>query len=255
MQMTVSRNLTADEVFFIFKEEHRLCSPLDTEADMSFDLKQTSTIDEWRDARNLLKWKELAKVYNTEFGIQISEEEWEQAFEPGEQRTIMDVCNLISSQAQVQIIRPIKWLGATCLSASLFKSITKHLESRGIDISKLFPSSEIEPILKKNFGEFFMHINKNFTGVIPEIKVHRAPHVKLTTYLGLLSITSLLGSIFWDGLTIVSVVAFLAAIVSEYFYSRQFDKQDGMLTIPGIVTFRDLVQRIIDVKYTSYKKL
>lgn len=255
MEVIEYRNLTAEEVFSIFKEEHRLCSPLDPEADPSFDLQPTSTVDDWRLARGLMAWKKLVKFYNDEFEIRIRLEEWKRAFEPGDEKTIMDVCDLISRHAQVQIVRPIKLFGENCLSASIFRSIKKNLDSRGIDTSELSPASRIEPVLKKNFNEFFMHINKNFTGVIPEIKEHRTPAGKLTVYLGLLSIILLFGSIFWESLMFVSVIAFLAAIVSGYFHRRKFDTQDGMLTVPGIVTFRDLVERIVEVKYTSLQKL
>src|SRR5688500_19621899 len=105
------RKLTSDEIFFIFVEEHRLCSPLDHEANPSFDLQPTSTIDDWIDARDLLPWDKLAKVYNDEFKISVDLETWKGVFEPSDKRTIKDVCDLIANHARIEIIKPVKVLG------------------------------------------------------------------------------------------------------------------------------------------------
>lgn len=246
--MVDHRNLTADEIFFIFKEEHRLCSPLDPEADPSFDLQPTSTVDEWRDASDLLTWDKLAKVYNVEYRIEIPLETWKTVFVPGDQRTVKDVCDLMSKHAQIEVIKPIKILGQVCLSSAIFKSIKKNLNQKGIDTSNISPSSKIEPVLKKHFGEFLGHINKNFTGVLPEMNERRTTLGKVSGYFGLTLILSLFGSIFWDKLLIVTAVTSPPTIILGYLSVRQFKTQDEMLTIRGIVTFRDLVERIVEMK-------
>ena len=253
--MIEHRNLTADEIFFIFKEEHRLCSPLDPEADPSFDLQPTSTVDEWREARDLLTWDKLAKVYNEEYRIEIPLQTWKTVFEPGDKRTVKDVCELMSRYAKIEVIKPIRILGQICLSSAVFRSIKKNLELRGIDTSSLSPSSKIEPFLKKNFGEFLGHLNKSFTGVIPEINERRTALGKLAGYFGLTLILALIGSIFWSKLLIVAALTLLPTIILGYFSNRQFKMHDEMLTIPGIVTFRDLVERIVELKYASQQKL
>jgi hypothetical protein len=251
MSTTEYRNLTADEVFFIFKEEHRLVGPLDPEANPSFDLQPTSTVYDWREARDLLKWDSLAKVFNAEYGIEISLEEWKRVLKPADQKTVMDVCELISLHAKIEVIRPIKLLGASCLSSAIFKSIKKNLHAKGIDTSSLSPSSKVEPFLKKNFGEFIALVNKNFTGVIPDIKEKITPMSKAVAYLGLITFVSLLASTFWDKMFVVAVIALLLAILLGYLHYWKFRKSDEMLTITGIVTFRDLVEKIVEVKYTS----
>lgn len=186
--MAEQRNLTVEEIFFIFKEEHRLCSPLDPEADPSFDLELTSTVDEWREARDLLPWDKLAKVYNKEFGIEIPLETWRAVFQPGDKKLVKDVCELMSKHVKIEVIKPIKTLGQICLSAAIFKSIKKNLELRGIDTTSLSPSSRIEPVLKENFGAFFGHINKNFPGIVPKINQGRTPYEHLADYSGLILI-------------------------------------------------------------------
>ena len=253
--MTEYRNLTVDEIFGIFKDEHRLCSPLDPEADPSFDLQPTSTVDEWREARDLLTWDKLAKVYNEEYGIEIPLETWKTVFEPGDQRTVQDVCALISKHAKIEVIKPINILGQVCLSSAIFKSIKKNLESKGIDTSKLSPSSRIEPVLKKNFGEFVGYMSKTFTGVIPEINQTRTRLGKFAGYFGLTLLLSLFAALFWNKLLLVAALALLPTIILGYLSIKQFKTQDEMLTIPGIVTFRDLVERIVELKYDSQQNV
>lgn len=249
--MTEYRSLTADEVFFIFEEEHRLCSPLDIEADPSFDLQPASTIHEWRAARDLLPWQQLAKAYNAEFEIEVGLDVWEMAFEPGDKKTIKDVCDLIARHGKIEVVKPIKTLGQTCLSSALFKSIKKSLDARGIDTSGLSPSSKIEPYLKNSFGEFFGYINKNYAGVIPEINERKTTSGILAGSMSLICLLSLIGGLFWDKLLIVTFILILPTVVLWYLSDKQFKSKEGMLTIPGIVTFRDLINRILETKYAS----
>lgn len=63
----MKRNYTPNEIFEIFKEEHRLCSPLDFMAYPKFDLKFDSKVWEWRDCRDLLEWEELSVCLNDHF--------------------------------------------------------------------------------------------------------------------------------------------------------------------------------------------
>ena len=253
--MTDYRKLTSDEVFSIFKEEHRLCSPLHHEANQSFDLQPTSTIDEWTDARDLLPWDKLAKVYNDEFKINVDLETWKAVFEPSDKNTIKDVCDLIASFAKIEVIKPVTILGQTCISAAIFKSIKTNLEFRGIDTADISPSSEIEPVLKKHFGAFVGHINKHFAGVIPEIRKQKTFLEKIIGYLFLIFITSLIGGIFWKSLFTVSVPTFIIGVILWFIDYKLFNYRSGMLTIPGIVTFRDLVDKIVESKYASQHKL
>jgi hypothetical protein len=253
--MTDYRNLTSDEVFFILREEHRLCSPLDHEANPSFDLQPSTTIADWIDARDLLRWHKLAKVYNDEFKIDVDLESWKGVFAPSNKKTVKDVCDLIASHAKIEVIKPVKVFGQTCISAAIFKSIKKNLESRGIDTSDIGPSSEIEPVLKKHFGVFVGHINKNFAGVIPEIRKQRTSLERISGYFFLIFITSLIGGIFWNPLLNVSVPTFIIGAILWFIDYKLFNYRRGMLTIPGIVTFRDLVDKIVESKYASQQKL
>ncbi|GAB2791543.1 hypothetical protein GCM10027275_40480 [Rhabdobacter roseus] len=62
---------TAEEILEIFKEQHRLCSPLDPEADPWTDITAEMTIREWRWANDLLSWKDLSNflIKNSELTL------------------------------------------------------------------------------------------------------------------------------------------------------------------------------------------
>lgn len=251
--MAEFRKLTSEEIFLIFKEEHRICSPLDPEADPSFDLQPTSTVAEWLDARHLLPWMELRTIYNEWFDTDIPIEEWRMTAGFSNERIMQCVFDLLATHAKIEVIKPVKLLGQRCLSAAVFKSIKKNLETRGIDTSGLVPSSKIEPVLKKNFGQFVADINKNFIGVIPEIMETQTTISRLVGFAGLVSILSLILAMHWHNLMFVSVISFILAIILAFIEKRRFLQQDGMLTISGIVTFRDLVNRIIELKQNEFR--
>lgn len=249
--MTEFRKLTSEEVFFIFKEEYRLCSPINPEADPFFDLQPTSTVAQWLDAGNLKPWIELRAIYNESYDIDIPVEEWRMAAGFSNEKTMQSVFDLLSAHAKIEVIKPVKLLGQACFSAAVFRSIKNSLEAKGIDTSTLSPSSKIEPILKKDFGEFVAQINKNFTGVIPNILETQTTLGRLVGFAGLVSIISLILGISMHEFLYVSGASFTLAITLAFIENRKFNKQEGMLTIPGIITFRDLVNRIVESKVSD----
>ena len=82
---------STEEVIEIFKEQHRLCSPLDCEADPWAEITAEMTVREWRWANDLLGWKELGEFLNQEFRIDITEKEWFDCIEPAKNRKLIDV--------------------------------------------------------------------------------------------------------------------------------------------------------------------
>ena len=243
------RKITPEEVFFIFKEEHRLCSQFDVEADPTVDLTMDSSIKEWRYSMDLLPWRKLGKYLNEEFEINISENDWESTLEPSRTKRLGDVCRLISNHAQIEIVKPIKLFGKDCLSASLFKTIKRNLTKRGVDTSDLKPSTMIEPYLKNYFGEFIEQINKNYTGVIPEIKTNETKLSKSNSLIWPALILVFIAGFFWNPLFGLAVILLIIGLFSGNASRKEFEDQNDMMFIPEIKTFRDLVERIIEKKY------
>jgi len=144
--------MTPDDILKIFIEQHRLCSPLDPEADPFEELAMNSTIDEWSNANDLLPWQPLSRFLNDEFKLSATEEEWQRVLTPSQERTLYDVCSFISDRLSTSIIAPLKLFGQECLSAAIFVTLKKHLQRRNVDVSELKPSSSMIPYLEKYFS-------------------------------------------------------------------------------------------------------
>jgi|GEM_PF-989579 len=245
------KSLTADEIFFIFKEEHRLCSPLDPEADPTFDLQPTSTIEEWRDSMDLLPTHPLAKALNSTLTLEVPLESWKAVLEPPDQRTVYDVCNFISQFARIEIVQPVKLLGQTCISAALFRSLHKNLQKRGIDTAGLRPSSDLEPFLRNHFGEFVGYINTAYAGVIPSIHKKRTVLNTVCWLATLFSVSAFLAALVWDFSSVIVMISVLTTISLWFLNNRLFKRKAGMIGVPGVVTFRDLINRIVAIKFAA----
>lgn len=154
----LSQKLSSTDILNIFIEQHRICSPLDIEADPTAVLNFESTINEWREANDLLPWRELSKYLNEAFGIFVSEEEWKATLNPSRSKTLKDVCELISKNCDYQDIKPVNIFGKNCLSASIFITLKKYLSRRNVDVSEIKPSTEIEPYLNKYYSEMLEQI-------------------------------------------------------------------------------------------------
>ena len=202
---------TKEEILEIFKEQHRLCSPIDPEADIWAEITNEMTVTEWRWANDLLDWKELSKYLNQEFRIEIPETEWHQTLEPAQTRRLIDVCLLISKYAEKDIYEPKNLFGRPCLKAGVFLTIKKNLKDKGVNVSDLRPSSMLGDYIDKYFSPLLVEITLTGTKPIDKIEMRRKKKG------------------FWNAINI-------------------FDP-DRYETLTGeIKTFRDLTEKIIEEK-------
>ena len=210
--MTETRvKYTEEEILEIFKEQHRLCSPLDPEADLWAEITEEMTIREWRLANDLIGWKKLGEYLNQEFQIEIPESEWYQTLEPAKSKKLIDVCRLISKHAEKDIYEPKTLFGRPCLKAGVFLTIKKNLKDKGVNVSDLRPSSLLGDYMDKYFSPVLEEITLTGTKPIDKIELRKKK------------------SGFWSTINI-------------------FDS-DRYETLTGeIRTFRDLTERIIEEK-------
>ena len=148
----IIREMTQEDILNIFIEQHRLCSPLDPEADPYEELTMNTTIDEWRNANDLLPWRPLSRYLNQEFNLVATEEEWHIILTPSHERTLHDVCNFICRKLTSSVVLPMKLFGQECLTAAVFVTLKKHLQRREVDVTNLKPSSSVTPYLEKFFS-------------------------------------------------------------------------------------------------------
>lgn len=204
--------MTPTDVLNIFIEQHRLCSPLDPEADPHAELCFNSTIDEWRDANDLLPWSQLSEFLNKEFQISPTADEWRSVLSPSDIRTLKDVCELISRYAQKKDILPKKVFGQECLSAAVFMTLKKYLSQRQVDVTEIRPSTLVAPYLEKYFSQMIEQTTIISNG--KKVFEHFERKIKKS---GLLH------------------------------YINIFDRDRYTFLTGDIITFRDLVSKIIEV--------
>lgn len=206
---------SAEEVLEIFKEQHRLCSPLDLEADPFAEITAEMTIREWRWANDLIGWVELSEFLNKEFRIDITKDVWFNTLEPAKNRHLIDVCRLIANHASKDNYQPKKLFGQPCIKASVFLTIKRNLEQKGVDVSGLRPSSSLAEYMAKYFSPVVEEIT--LTGTKPIEKIERRRRKDG----------------FWSAINI-------------------FDPDRFEILTGEVKTFRDLVEKIIDEKEKNW---
>lgn len=164
---------TPSEILEIFKEQHRLCSPLDPDADPSATITPEMTIYAWRLANDLMGWKKLSQFLNQEFRLNLSEQEWYANLEPSKQRQLIDVCRLISKYAHKENYEPKILFGHACLKGTVFLTIKKNLQKKGVNVSNLRPSSALSDYLLRYFLPMIEEITLTGTRPIEKIEVRR----------------------------------------------------------------------------------
>ncbi len=204
---------TSEEILAIFQEQYRLYLSLSDIRSPDFFIERQCTIMEWRDALDIYPWYQFGAFLNAEFRIDVKLTVWKQVLTPSDDKTIGDLCDFLSTVAYKEIVAPVKRLGTDCLSAAVFFTLKKNLESRGVDVSQLKPSTPFEPFLRQNYEQLLMEIT--LTGV----------RTLDTLTFGELQTKNLLKK--WVNLLLPNV-----------FFKEPFNTGD-------IHTFRDLVERIM----------
>ena len=151
---------TSKELFEIFKEQHRLFSPLDPVADEYYILKRETKIWELQEAQDLLPWDKYGDFLNQMFKIQVPRKNWKTILES--ENTLGNLCDFLSTVAKKEIHKPITILGKECLSASIFLTLKNNLKNKGVNVENLKPSTNIAE---------FIDINKNFSPVMEEATI------------------------------------------------------------------------------------
>lgn len=83
------------------------------------------------------------------FGSEISDEDWQGAVEPRNDRTVRDVCEVIARSIRVPIVPTVSVFGTTCRKAGAFLLIKKLMSDAGADVSKLAPSTPLSKFSKR----------------------------------------------------------------------------------------------------------
>ncbi len=104
-----------------------------------------STIDDWRLACDLLKWKPLGRAMNEMHHLNYSDDEWYNILEPSDKKTLKDFCEFMAKSLMRPSIKPLKIAGTNSIEAGIFIALKTALRNSGVNIDKLRPSTPINP--------------------------------------------------------------------------------------------------------------
>ncbi len=216
MKNNQTSKYSPEEIFEIFKEQHRLASPLDPIADETFELTKGTVIIDLQDAQDLLPWHKWTEWLNKCYGIEAKSAEWKEIVKPITEKTLWDVCLFISKRAEKKRIKPMKLLGNECLSSAVFLTLKKNLKTKGARVDNLRPSTNISEYLDNN---------DNFSPLLEEATLTGVRTFDKLTY----------GKLETEG----RFKYWIDKILPNVIYKRP-------LKTGSLVTFRDLVNRIIE---------
>lgn len=205
-----------EEILEIFKEQHRLTSPLDPIADETFQLAKGTLIIDMQDAQDLLSWQKWTDWLNECYAFKATRKEWERVVKPVREKTLWEVCLFISINANKEIIKPIKLLGKECLSSAVFLTLKKNLKAKGANVENLRPSTNISEYLdnKDNFSPLLEEVTLTGVRTFDELTYGKLETKRRFKY--------------WIGKLVANVIK----------------KQP--LDTGNLITFRDLVNKIIE---------
>jgi hypothetical protein len=212
----ISQKFNPDEVLNIIIEKYRLTCPFDPGADPYIKLNFSTTIKSWIFRCNLLPWDELYLFYKNLFDLKITHSEWNEFWNlTKSEKTLYDFCEFISINSKLEDIKPIKILGTECLSASVYYEFLKRLKNKNTLVSKISPNSEL-----KNF----LIDDNDFSNIISEMIVLSKGRRVISKI-----IVSKKKNNFWN----------IKSIFNKNYYYYFGDE---------IITFRDLIEKIIELQ-------
>ena len=230
------------EILQIIQANYRQQQQYDDIALKGKELTFETTIADWQEICDLVETTQLWKYLNYYFRIDHVKESWMATLEPEDTKTLGDLCNFIARHADKEIIRPIKLFGSNCETAAIFKSLTAKLKDRGIDISGIRPTSELEPLVKKYSSVLIEEINQIDPTVLPPInyKTNWVYKWGLRTFIALLFVTFFLAykELKWAWITGgITLVGYIMIWIGAILKPKQ-------ASFAGIQTVADLVRRI-----------
>jgi hypothetical protein len=169
---TLNEPATPDYVLAVIRDLHRQQCQYHPCTDPDVSLSFDTTILDWRDACDLLEWRELGHAYNEIFRIHCSDADWCAALEPSDKKCLADVCELVARHAKRPRIRPVSLFGSTSPEAGAFLTVRALLHDAGADADEIAPSTPLAPYTRRYCPLFLGPIARLAPGVLPDVQIH-----------------------------------------------------------------------------------
>ncbi len=252
------RQMNPDEVLAAIRWEHRDWVAHD-EADPDAVIDYETTIEQWRDALliDFESLRALAEVLNDWFGTRFTKAQWRTVLSPRRTKTLRGVCELISTQAVVPAIEPVRVLGRPCLSAGAFVVLRRLIANSGGDAKTVRPSALVDDFIGRS-SSWPLELTKLAGDRLPPLKIvrhARYPLYQACVWLLLISCLGIVGGgtlVFRDMdpggiIPLASAAVFAVTLIVAAVVRRLSPPTIGFANLR---TFRDLSHAIIGPEKT-----
>jgi hypothetical protein len=236
---TLDQPATPEYILAVLRDMQRQQCQHDPEANPGALLTFGTTVAEWRDACDLLEWRDLGRAYNQLWRISCSDSEWHEALEPARQKRLADVCRLIAGRAVRPVIRPSRLLGSTCAPAGAFLTIRSLLHEAGASADEIAPSTPLAPYTRR-FAEMFLGpVSRLAPGALPLVRI-RTPVYHAAVWGILVALVCLVVGACSGAhlMTVAGVVLFAAGYALTWYAARCL--LPASVEFGELRTFRDL---------------
>jgi hypothetical protein len=232
---------TPEYILAVLKDRYRQQCQFDPEVERDVLLSFDSTIQEWREACDLIGWRKLAKAMNDWFKTDFSDEQWKAVLEPAKEKKLRDVCELLATKAKRL---EIKLFGNRCVNAGIFLTIRSLLKRAGVQ-GTIKPSTPIAPFFRNNLGQFLSEIGKIEPGALPPVKIHNPFYDYSCWAFGLGLLICVVGG-FWNALLVILGVCIAGFSYISIWIAAKSSPQK--VEFGSIKTFRDLTLIIANAR-------
>lgn len=234
---------TPEYVLEVIRDSYRQQLQFDPEAEPEMDLSFGSSIDDWRLACDLVRWRQLGHALAEMWQIQATDAEWETVLEPAKTRRLGDLCTFIASRAQRPTVRASRLLGSHCMTGGTFLALREALAQAGADVRRLKPSSPLAPYMDDYGGVILWQLAKLAPGRLPLVQLKSCKSAEESKRSKTLFRLAVAGAILFgiavgaSGGQLIGLLFFgLMMLIIGFAFS-----EEEHLTLPGIANFRELV--------------
>lgn len=243
---TIYEAATPEYILAVIQDNHRQQCQYDPEADPGALLSFATTVEEWRSSCDLVRWKQLGRALNAEWGISCSDADWYAVLEPAAGQRLADVCQFVAARAVRPVIRPARLLGGNCVPAGAFLTIRSLLHEVGVQTAaEISPSTPLAPYARRYGGVFLGPISRLAPGSLPLVHL-RSPGYFACLWGALVGLVCLPFGI-CTGLHVVTSIGVLSMALG-YALTGYAARRPASVTFGELRTFRDLSVIIADGK-------
>ena len=168
---TLEEPASSEYVLSVICDMHRQQAQFDGEVDGEAILTFDTTIADWREACDLVGWRQLGQALNTIWGIEASAAQWKAVLEPEHVKRLSDLCEFLAQRVSRPRIRAARLLGRSCVTAGAFLTVRSLLHDAGADASEITPSTLLSPYTRSYTRLFLEGISKLAPGALPPVRI------------------------------------------------------------------------------------